>query len=488
MVQEEKVEDLAMSNKRRFEDTVRIPALVEEIRAAKSMVDPDVAAKRAKLLEVEINSLTPDMEARFEFFMRSHFDSRVVKRVLQKEIDCATTDLNHSMHPGQEPIAVTTGTTQRKQAEDGSGRPAGPAVTDDMSIVVCGLAKLYVGELVSIATEVMMERLSARSSEDTGAMPPDMNSFGLLEAAEEVDTVYDVSAFTFVSTLGANYTNGVLSLTARDIEEAARRMGDKNMHGKPAAMPHALLSNLAPVNYRNSTNSLLMPGGSALGGIGVNYGELASEEEVEEVEGKEEKAEKKVEEEAPKPSSGSKKSRGERKKKKLQEEEEEDEEDAPRGGRGGKGAKGGKKATEADKEKDKEDEDGQPMEEEEEKGEEEEEGEGEEEQIEAPPAVTTLREVQGDIVASERAFDTLDEENLQFLVRHYNEGVHARESELEDLLKKYVRSQEDVINRREKAEAEQKAVALAQAQSAALAAAATAESKSAASALAALNR
>ena len=73
-------------------------------------------------------------------------------------------------------------------------------------------------------------------------------------------------------------------------------------------------------------------------------------------------------------------------------------------------------------------------------------------------------------------------------MRHYNEGVHTRESELEDLLKKYVRSQEDVINRREKAEAEQKAVALAQAQSAALAAAATAESKSAASALAALNR
>ena len=242
-----------MSNKRRLDETMRIPALVEEFRAAKSAIDPDVASKRAKLLEVEINNLTPDMEARFEFFMRSHFDSRVVKRVLQKEIDCATTDLNHSMHPGQEPITFTSGSSARGNRGEDGGRPAGPVVSDDMSIVVCGLAKLYVGELVSIATEVMMERVSARSQEYTGAAS-ELNSSGLLEAADEVDTVYDVSAFTFVSTLGSSYTNGVLCLTSADIEEAARRMGDSvDMHGKPSAIPHALLSKLAPVTYRQSS-------------------------------------------------------------------------------------------------------------------------------------------------------------------------------------------------------------------------------------------
>ena len=64
-------------------------------------------------------------------------------------------------------------------------------------------------------------------------------------------------------------------------------------------------------------------------------------------------------------------------------------------------------------------------------------------------------------------------------MQHFNDGVHAREAEFEDILKKYVKSQEELASKREKAEAEQKALALAQAQSAALAAAASAESRSA---------
>ncbi len=476
-----------MSNKRRLEDTVRIPALVEEFRAAKSSVDPDVASKRAKLLEVEINSLTPDMEARFEFFMRSHFDSRVVKRVLQKEIDCATTDLNHSKHPGQEHISFTTGSSTRGGRVEDGGRPAGPVVSDDMAIVVCGLTKLYVGELVSMATEVMMERLSARSTEDTGPAS-DFNSFGLLEAAEEVGTVYDVSAFTFVSTLGANYTNGVLSLTTADIEEAARRMGDNNMHGKPAARPHPLFSHLDPVAYRHSSNSLLMPGGSALGGIGVNYGELGGEEDQEEKEEEEEEEEEEDKKEEEKGedvnevAGAGESSRGSRSRKSRGSKSNNDRDHEKGKGRGSGRGRWSGKVDDGEDEGSVEDDDEQAVEKEEDVDEE------EEDQIEAPPDITTLREVQGDIVASERAFDALDQENLQFLVRHFNEGVHARESELEDLLKKYVKSQEELISKREKAEAEHKALALAQAQSAALAAAASAENRSAAGALTALSR
>ena len=96
-----------------------------------------------------------------------------------------------------------------------------PNVTDDMAIVVCGLAKLYVGELVDTAKDVMMERLTSAADEDAD------NNLPLVSAPEEGGGMgTGQSAFDMISSLGAQVTNDVLQLTKADIEEAARRNVD----------------------------------------------------------------------------------------------------------------------------------------------------------------------------------------------------------------------------------------------------------------------
>ena len=71
-----------------------LPALAEEMRSANASLDPEIAAKKAKYIQKRLKSLSADMETRFEFYIRSHFSQRSIKRILQREIECAYEDNN----------------------------------------------------------------------------------------------------------------------------------------------------------------------------------------------------------------------------------------------------------------------------------------------------------------------------------------------------------------------------------------------------------
>jgi len=66
-----------------------IASLAENFKASQECLDPEVQAKRAAFLKAQLEQMTPAEEQRFEFFVRSHFSSRVVKKYLQEEINCA---------------------------------------------------------------------------------------------------------------------------------------------------------------------------------------------------------------------------------------------------------------------------------------------------------------------------------------------------------------------------------------------------------------
>ncbi len=81
--------------------------------------------------------MTEEQLTRFEFFVRSHFSRLTIKRLLQQEID-PTVLLRDA--PGF--------------GAGGGGSGGGAAfqskflVTDEMAVVVGGLAKLFVGEVM----------------------------------------------------------------------------------------------------------------------------------------------------------------------------------------------------------------------------------------------------------------------------------------------------------------------------------------------------
>lgn len=221
----------------------KIPALVEELRAATSEMDSDVVNKRARILDNALKEMSPDMQARFEFYMRSHFDYKAVKKVLQKEIDCTVTDFASGGHSGDGGPPIFVSTSWQNARAPG----VAPTVTDDMAIVVCGLAKLYVGELVDTAKDVMMERLtSLADTELVDKHVPVSNP-----VAEDAGSAGGVnqSAFNMISSLGAQVTNEAMHLTKADIEEAARRIGDKGMHARGAGPVVSLFSD-APASAK----------------------------------------------------------------------------------------------------------------------------------------------------------------------------------------------------------------------------------------------
>lgn len=220
----------------------KIPALVEELRAATAEVDEGMVNKRARILDNALKEMSPDMQARFEFYMRSHFDYKTVKRMLQREIDCTVKDFTTGAHGGEaQTIFVSTAWQNARVAG------LAPSVTDDMAIVVCGLAKLYVGELVDTAKDVMMERLtSLADSEHFDKHAPIPTT--ITEDAGGAGAV-NQSAFNIISSLGAQITNEAMHLTKADIEEAARRIGDKGMHARGTGPVVSLFSD-APASSR----------------------------------------------------------------------------------------------------------------------------------------------------------------------------------------------------------------------------------------------
>jgi len=109
---------------------ISLPALADEIRAASNSIDPSQNERRSRFINEKLKVMTPEELTRFDFFVRSHFSRKAVKSILQKEID-----------------------------EDD---PPSTKASDDMAIVVSGLAKLLVGELVETAREIRHERSGDR--------------------------------------------------------------------------------------------------------------------------------------------------------------------------------------------------------------------------------------------------------------------------------------------------------------------------------------
>ena len=141
-----------------------MPALAEEIR--NSILEQSFSQKRCKFIDAQLRKMSEEELVRFEFFVRSHFPRPTVKKILQDEVDKSVDQ-----------------TRQARSAWGGSagGMPEQPFVTDDMAIIVAGLGKLLVGELVSAAMEIAREQSQARAQV--------ADALALAEAGVGVDAV-----------------------------------------------------------------------------------------------------------------------------------------------------------------------------------------------------------------------------------------------------------------------------------------------------------
>ena len=112
--------------------------------------------------------------------MCSHFNAKTIKKILQSEVDrghrdnarvseaiAAATNAAHVASTGSgnrfAPGVGIVGTgnyynSQAYRAGRVDRETGAPVISEEMAIVVSGLAKLYVGELVDTATEVMRNR------------------------------------------------------------------------------------------------------------------------------------------------------------------------------------------------------------------------------------------------------------------------------------------------------------------------------------------
>eukprot|EP01038_Epipyxis_sp_PR26KG_P007395 gene7395-10079_t len=115
-----------MNNKRSNE----VALLAAEIRAAADVSDYEVE-KRTKYIRQELDNMSEEQLTRFEFFIRSHLPRNKVKDIITQALD-------------------STVYTSRTIA-------SANVVTDEISITVCGLAKLFIGELVEAATDILDE-------------------------------------------------------------------------------------------------------------------------------------------------------------------------------------------------------------------------------------------------------------------------------------------------------------------------------------------
>ena len=95
-------------------------ALADVIRDAE--IDSLTADKKTAYIKAKLDAMDEEQLTRFEFFFKSHFRRHKIKEIL---------------------VNATSSTTH--------------AITDDMAIVVGSLTKLFVGELVDEAIEVLRE-------------------------------------------------------------------------------------------------------------------------------------------------------------------------------------------------------------------------------------------------------------------------------------------------------------------------------------------
>ncbi len=282
-----------------------IPLLAEEIRASgNAILSTEILQKRAEYINRALDALSPELETRFEFFIRSHFTTRNVKRILQAEVDqmhkdnVRASDALSTLY--QQPQHSVSLEEQQYYHHKGFGhsnyyhsaayragrldRETGaPMITDDMTIVVCGLAKLFVGELVDIAREIMINRVKFEDKHRLRTLSYDalfsantvkrneIDEANIKRAAQPASSssASDVSRESGHSSLSIaaasdndddDYTS--YQIMPSDIEEAANRMYDDGKTGRSASIGSHLLSggynaSCIAANALSSTQSFL---------------------------------------------------------------------------------------------------------------------------------------------------------------------------------------------------------------------------------------
>lgn len=135
-----------------------MPALADEIRA--SVLDQSYAHRRSAFIDSKLRQMSEAELVRFEFFIRSHLNRHGIKKILQQEVDKvrmfiiflrALLDGQTNQHLSQ----IVAQQRLLEQSETPSPAPPNPVtVTNDMAIVVGGLSKLLIGEIVTAARAV----------------------------------------------------------------------------------------------------------------------------------------------------------------------------------------------------------------------------------------------------------------------------------------------------------------------------------------------
>mmetsp|Transcript_40087 Transcript_40087/g.40882 ORF Transcript_40087/g.40882 Transcript_40087/m.40882 type:complete len:261 (-) Transcript_40087:30-812(-) len=110
-----------MSGEKRMRDFASSLSSASNCRNTPTVDEAEKIEKRTKFIRSQLDCMTEDQLTRFEFFFRSHFNRNYVKELLRNSIAERT----------------------RKDIP----------VTNEMAIVVCGLSKLFVGELIETAID-----------------------------------------------------------------------------------------------------------------------------------------------------------------------------------------------------------------------------------------------------------------------------------------------------------------------------------------------
>eukprot|EP01036_Dinobryon_divergens_P023271 gene23271-31599_t len=103
--------------------------LANEIRAADAFHSAREVKRRTTYIKKQLDAMTEEQLTRFEFFVRSRLPRPAVKEIIAKALE--------------------------------KKRGPGTVVTDEMAIISASLAKLFVGDLIETAIEVMNEQKAA---------------------------------------------------------------------------------------------------------------------------------------------------------------------------------------------------------------------------------------------------------------------------------------------------------------------------------------
>lgn len=209
--------------------TTGIASIVDELRtSARISQNSEIMSKRSAFMERQLESMTPEEELRFEFFVRSHFNKNAVKRILQGEIDCAFREF-HTLAdatsgvrmPSDKPIKgyFTTGPNYKAHRDSGDK----PIINDDMAVAVCGLTKLFVGELCDTAVTLMKKRRAQEREEEAEALKKESEEPGQPKKKKKKKG----------NDKEEPEEREMDRLSVKDVEDAAKLMFDNGKLGRP---------------------------------------------------------------------------------------------------------------------------------------------------------------------------------------------------------------------------------------------------------------